>query len=186
VDSTTIIAAIIGGIFGLIGTVLTLTKSKRRAKVLAGIFVVASIVLLLVLIFTEPFDTPSLKITSPLPASWVGSSVQVQGESHNIPAGNKIYIIVYVTAHNVNRYYPNLSPASVQANGDWHDSAVIGASNDVNATFFIFATLVNHQGQDAIEKYIKNSENNNNIFSGMLSLPEGITIYSMTGVIRGS
>ena len=179
-----ILGALISGSIGLIGAILTLKEFKlTKRKTFAIMIPLVFVIILLGAVFLIP-EAPYLNISTPLPASTVGSSVQVKGESHNIPAGNKIYVIVYVTAHNVNRYYPNLSPVSVQANGDWYDSAVIGALNDVNATFFIFATLVNPQGQQALESYIQNSERNNNIYSGMLSLPEGITIYSMTGVIR--
>lgn len=176
----TLLAAFVAGIFSLITTILALKEVKLTRRKTIAVF---SLVLVLILIFALFFiipETPSLKITYPLPATFASTSVQVRGVSEKIPSGEQIWVVVYDGAQYDNRYYPNKAPATVQANGDWFDSVNLGGANDVNWTFLIFAALVNRAGHDAINNYWQNNSN-----PGWASLPDGIKTYDLTAVIRG-
>ena len=61
-----------------------------------------------------------VKITRPADGDAVGMSEVVRGTSQNVPAGQKIWVAVFV--QKVSRYYPQDRPADVQTSGNW-DSA---------------------------------------------------------------
>jgi hypothetical protein len=119
-----------------------------------------------------------------MPGSTASSSILVQGFATNIPSDNKVWIIVYDTAQNVNHYYPNFTPVSIESDGHWTTSTIIGTDNDTGAVFYIYAVILNHEGQEDLNAYFQKLANNSTT-AVMLSLPSGIVKSEMTAVVRG-
>ena len=183
-DLSIIIAALIGGVFQLIGAIIAIRNGSKKKKTAAVALLAVSLAVMLFALFVLTPAAITLKVTYPLLGSFASTTVQVQGYSQNIPAGEKIWVVVYDTANNNNKFYPNKNPSTVYANGDWQDSANLGGANDVNYTFLICAALVNKEGQDKINNYWQSNANQPNTNPGWTSLPDEIKIYALTAVIR--
>jgi PKD repeat protein len=123
---------------------------------------------------------PQIKITYPWNGAKVNILETVTGTATNIPAGYKIWILVY--PYPAHRYYSQSGKMTIQ-NGKWSIPVYIGVKENVGVKFDILAVLANKQASDKFTAYIKNGEKTNN-WPGMVGIPSGAKVYSKITVIR--
>src|SRR2546423_355972 len=115
---------------------------------------------------------PMVKITEPAEGGLVESTQMVRGTSRAVPAGQAIWVAVFV--QKVGRYYPQNQAADVQPNGGWSSLTYIGIASDVGLKFDLIAVLADREGQAAFNKYLTNARNKSN-YAGLEQLPTGAT-----------
>lgn len=133
----------------------------------------------------QPPPTPppatEVKITRPADGDTVGQTEVVRGTSRGVPAGQKIWIAVFV--HKVGRYYPQNMPADVQANGNWDSVTYFGIPADVGMKFDVLALTAAAAAQQAFDNYLTAARNKNS-YPGLEQLPVGSTIQHRITVTR--
>lgn len=93
-------------------------KQASRSKIaliIACAILVATVVFLAILLLTSN-QQPIVKITYPIDSANVTVSELVKGFAHNIPKGQKVWVLVY--APGINRYYPMENSVTVSSNGE--------------------------------------------------------------------
>ena len=127
--------------------------------------------------------TPSTEVNIKVPSegSKVKQTEMVRGTSQNIPAGNVIWMVVFV--HDVGRYFPQNQPADVRANGDWDSVTYFGIPSDKSLKFDAIAVLADGGGQLAFNNYLAEARDKN-AWPGLERLPEGAKIYGRVSVTR--
>lgn len=128
-----------------------------------------------------PAPKPALKITEPIEGALVDPIQMVRGSSRGVPAGQAIWVFVFV--QKVNRYYPQNQPADLQANGGWSSMTSIGIASDLGLKFDLIAVLADDEGRSAINNYLTNAKNRND-YPGVEQLPTGVTVYDRISVTR--
>jgi hypothetical protein len=134
----------------------------------------------------QPTPTPTpaaaeVKVTSPAKDSTVSMSEMVSGTSRNVPAGEKIWVVVYV--HDVRRYYPQNDAAVVQPDGAWNSPASFGVPRDRGLKFDALAVTVDAAAEGAFRSYLKGATDRND-FPGLPQLPPGATQRDRVTVTR--
>jgi hypothetical protein len=136
---------------------------------------------LMLLFLGCPGPKAIVKITRPTEAGLVDQTEMIRGTSKGIPAGNQIWVVVFV--QKVGRYYPQNQAADIQANGNWYSIAYIGIPADVGLKMDIIAVLADQQGQAAFAQYLQQAREKTD-YAGLEKLPTGITVYDRISVIR--
>lgn len=122
-----------------------------------------------------------LEITDPSHFSYVELKQIVRGTSQNIPKEQKISVIIY--CHEIGCYYPQLDPIHVHENGEWSTFTCIGLEEDADKRFDIIVALADKKAQDALDEYAKKCEETKS-YPGIKELPEGVVEYDRVSVIR--
>ena len=133
-----------------------------------------------------PMPTPSVTINDPTEKKKdkkVAGSEVITGTSQNIPADQKIWIVIF--NHASTRFYPQDRAADAQANGDWASATAFGVPADKgkNIQFDIVAVTVDKNGEAEFEKYL-NTARASNSFPGLKDLPKGASIRARLTVTR--
>lgn len=133
--------------------------------------------------FQPPKHGTDVKITSPPDGGAVAQADIVRGTSRNVPAGEKIWVVLFIPR--VARYYPQDNPAVVQPDGNWNSPAYFGlrTTDDSGVRFEVYAVTVNGAGQTAFQNYLKDASDKND-FAGLKQLPEGVTQQHSVTVTR--
>ncbi len=130
-------------------------------------------------------DQPSTTIKFPVNGTTVPNRIVVYGNSQKIPNGTAVWIVVYVTAKDLYRYYPMHDPAIVAPNGDWSCLTSVGG-DDTGSPFYIIATLADQTAQQKILAYNALSESKTPIIYGGVTAEEwptyGTVEYARTNV----
>jgi hypothetical protein len=130
-------------------------------------------------------DASEVKITSPQNGATIPqASIDIEGTSTDIPAGQALWIMVY--PHGVNRYYPQDKrdlPIVMMANGDWSAQAIVGSDTDSGLEFKLFAVLADEKAIKAIIDYLDASRAKGS-WDGLVQLPDGATICDKVSVTR--
>lgn len=130
-------------------------------------------------------DATNVKITNPQNGATIPqASIDIEGTSKEILAGQALWIMVY--PHGVNRYYPQDKrdlPIVMMANGDWSTQAIVGSNMDNGIEFKIFAVLADEKANKAIIDYLDASRASGS-WDGLVQLPDGATIYDKVSVTR--
>lgn len=130
-------------------------------------------------------DAVEVKITNPQNGATIPqASIDVEGTSKEIPAGQTLWIMVY--PHGVNRYYPQDQrdlPIVMMANGGWSGQAIVGSDSDSGLEFKLFAVLADENANTAIIDYLDECKANGS-WPGMETLPEGAMPYDKVSVTR--
>lgn len=107
----------------------------------------------------------------------VPREITVVGESRDVP--NNWHIWICVLSIDVVRYYPQREP--IQPNANWELTDVyigVNDSGDIGKRFIVCVVLANDDASGILYQYAQE------IFAGMVSLPDGAAIYDQVIVIR--
>jgi hypothetical protein len=130
-------------------------------------------------------DATEVKITNPQNGATIPqASIDVEGTSEGVSAGQALWIMVY--PHGVNRYYPQDKrdlPIVMMANGDWSGQAIVGSDTDSGLEFKLFAVLADENANKAIIDYLDECKASES-WPGMEKLPEGAMPYDKVSVTR--
>jgi len=152
---------IIVALIGLVGIIITSL----------GPFVVEKL-------WPKPNGDVEIKIKHPLDGGLVNSQEAVRGESRNIPADYKIWVVVYSYSDRV--FYPHHQNAETDVKGNWGSLELnIGASTDYGKDFDVICLLADQDAQQEFMRYAESTES-----SGMETLPKGATKYHQVKVKR--
>jgi hypothetical protein len=182
------ITAIIVAIIGVIGVIVSNRRRSDKPPLRPDPWLIGICFFILVTMAAVSFlgwqhcAPTRLKIVYPSNNSMVNLSERIQGSSTRIPKEHAVWVIVM--PHEVNRYYPQDSEASVQKNGIWNSLAHIGIEEDAGKgkTFHIIAVLADKAAQDSFRAYLAHGKEKG--WSGMENLPQGATQYDSVIVTR--
>ena len=157
-------------------------KSKKEITValigLLGIFITALGPFVVEKLWPEPDGSIDIKIKHPLDSGLVNSQETVRGESRNIPADHKIWVVVYSYSDRI--FYPHHHNAEIEGKGNWGSLEVnIGASTDYGRDFDLICLLADQDAQQEFMRYAESTESH-----GMVSLPKGAKKYHQVRVKR--
>jgi hypothetical protein len=145
---------------------------------LLGIFITALGPFVVEKLWPKPGGDIEIKIKHPLDGGLVNSQEVVRGESRNIPADHKIWVVVY--SYSDRAFYPHHQNAETDAKGNWGSLEVnIGASTDDGKDFDVICLLADQDSQQEFMRYAESTES-----SGMETLPKGATKYNQVKVRR--
>ncbi len=122
-----------------------------------------------------------IEITHPNDNASVEMREIVKGASQNITAELLIWIIVY--PHEIDRFYPQDKPATIQAEGNWASSTLIGVEDDVGKKFDIITVLADESVNKEFEDYLTEAVKVG-VWQGLKVLPQGAVIYDRITVTR--
>jgi hypothetical protein len=131
-----------------------------------------------------PATTPAattVKITYPDDKGMVEQGETVRGTSQNIPAGQKIWVVIFIPK--VGRYYPQNNPATVQPDGNWNSLTSFGVPKDKGLKFDVLAVTTDGNAQNAFRDYLKDARDKSD-FPGLEQLPAGATQQHNVTVTR--
>jgi hypothetical protein len=130
------------------------------------------------ILWPKPDGKIEIKIKNPPGGGLVDSQEAVKGESRNIPADHKIWVVVYSYPDRI--FYPHRQNAETDPKGDWGSLEVnIGASTDYGKDFDLICLLADQDAQQAFMRYAESTESH-----GMETLPKGATRYHQVKVKR--
>jgi len=157
-------------------------KSPKQITValigLLGIFITALGPFVVEKLWPKPGGDIEIKIKYPLDGDLVNSQEVVRGESRNIPADHKIWVVVYSYSDHI--FYPHHQNAETDAKGNWGSPEDdIGASTDYGKDFDVICLLADQDAQQEFMRYAESTES-----SGMDTLPKGATKYHQVKVKR--
>jgi hypothetical protein len=161
---------------------LSSDKSPKEITValigLFGIFITALGPFVVEKLCPKPDGAIDIKIKHPPDGGLVNSQEAVTGESRNIPADHKIWVVVYSYSDRV--FYPHHQNAETDAKGNWGSpEGDIGASTDYGKDFDVICLLADQDAQQEFMRYAESTES-----SGMETLPKGATKYHQVKVKR--
>lgn len=133
-----------------------------------------------------PTPTPagaSVRVTYPDDGGAVEQGEVVRGTSRNVPAGQKIWVVIYIPR--VGRYYPQNNPAAVQPDGSWSSPTTFGGpgSKDKGLKFEVQALTADGAAQAAFQSYLRGARDKSD-YPGMEQPPEGATLQHSVTVTR--
>jgi hypothetical protein len=131
-----------------------------------------------------PTPTPmtEIKITYPATGGVVNQTGEVvRGMSKNVPAGQKIWVVVFV--HEVTRYYPQNNPAKLNADGTWDSPTSFGVAKDTGDKFDALAVTVDAKAEADIRGYLQTARDRND-YPGFEELPAGAVTQDTVTVTR--
>jgi hypothetical protein len=203
-----IIAAVIGGIFGVViapivdqvlipfirmkfsiprGGGIKPVRPHRKPWIIflqaaiggvIGVLLGYFLVSSLVLSPCRPFAPTSVTITFPVESSKVPLLATFQGDACNIPQDKELWLLV--VPEGMTSYFPQPGPVVVSSDGKWTAIAYIGQNNpvDVEKGFVVYVALADQKGSASIRAYFTSG------YKPLEPLPEGIQLIRQVRVVR--
>ena len=126
-------------------------------------------------------SAPALRITAPSTGSRVEMVETIRGTSRGLPAGDSIWVVVYIPSKA--RFYPQDHAADVQVGGGWNGVARIGVQGDAGLRFEVLAVDADAATRAAFHAYLDAGARIGS-WPGMDRLPPQAREYDRVAVTR--
>lgn len=168
---------------------LTGSQVERLFKFTIITFASVAVVLLVFLGVTEwnnkqvsstPISSPYVDIIFPgesenIEVNSKFSQFTLRGRSDKIPRTEKLWVFAYPLE--ANRYFPFQNQASVEVDGDWSSSGVIGPIDKPNIMYEFLVVGADENARYLINNYLTKS-NETHQYAGLSSLSDSFNVYA--------